>query len=349
MSELIVEQVGAVGHIQLNRPQALNALTLDMVLGMRDALEKWQADSSINAVVVSGAGDRAFCAGGDVKAAWRAGRAGEIGPGSLTDRFFREEYQLNHQIANYDKPYVAWLDGITMGGGVGVSILGSHRLASEHMKFAMPETAIGFFPDVGGSYFLSRLGPSGSMLATTSIAIDFADSLSLGIATHYVPRDTEGLVQLIGEHGIEEAISRCAKEPPAVNGSVEWVCQQCFSSFEIDDILTALESNADHPQHGSFVQKLLGAIKQRSPTSIQLTLEQLRRGATMELDECLKMEFRMSQACMRGHDFFEGVRSVLVDKDHAPKWSPASHDKVDSALVNSHFASLGEHELQLHY
>lgn len=350
MTDLIVNQVQSAGHLHLNRPQALNALTLDMVRQMHSALQTWANDDSIESVVVTGEGSRAFCAGGDVKAAYHAGRAGSLGDGTLTGDFFREEYQLNFLIANYDKPYLSWLDGITMGGGVGISVLGQYRVASEHMRFAMPETAIGLFPDVGGSYFLSRLGPIGTLLALTGRPLNAAAALKLGIATHFVPRQAGlNLVEQIGSDGVEHALGQLTHTAPQDDSlsGLESLAKRSFDSFQIDDILNALQPLTADRTIGSLAQETLETLAKRSPTSLRITLEQLRRGKELTLRDCLAMEYRMSQACMRGHDFFEGIRAVLVDKDHAPQWSPATLDEVTDDLVASHFADLGPRELQL--
>lgn len=351
MPEIITREVGSAGHIHLNRPKALNALTLEMVRGMAAALTQWASDDSVAAVVVTGEGERAFCAGGDVKAAWRAGKDGALGDGSLTGDFFREEYQLNYQIANYPKPYVSWLDGVTMGGGVGISILGSHRVASEHLKFAMPETAIGLFPDVGGSYFMSRMGPIGTLLALTGKPIDVASSVSLGVATHYVTReDGANLVEQIGSSGVEAVLSKIAATPPRRTetlSQLQALADRCFGSFDIEEILDSLQDQSSDSGFGELASETSQTIRKRSPTSVLVTLEQLRRGKELSLRECLIMEYRMSQACMRGHDFYEGIRAVLIDKDHAPNWNPATLEEVSDELVESHFAMLGDREPEL--
>ena len=321
-----------------------------MVRQMREALSMWARDDSVQSVVVTGEGDRAFCAGGDVKAAYYAGRSGELGDGALTGDFFREEYQLNFLIANYEKPYISWLDGLTMGGGAGISVLGSHRVASEQMRFAMPETGIGLFPDVGGSYFLSRLGPFGTLLALTGRPIDAATSLALGIATHFIPRDAGmDLVEQIGESGIDRVLGDLAQPAPQADaiGQLQSLAEQSFGSFQITRIVDSLSELAVDPTIGSLAKETLDTLLKRSPTSIRITLEQLRRGKELPLRDCLAMEYRMSQACMRGHDFYEGIRAVLVDKDHAPQWSPATLAEVDDGLVASHFAELGSRELLL--
>ena len=349
--EIITKKVGRVGHILLNRERALNALSLEMVRGIDRALIDWQNDDEIEVVVVTGAGDRAFCAGGDVKSVYLAGMAGEVGrDGVLTADFFREEYTLNHRIARYPKPYISYLDGVVMGGGVGISIMGSHRIASENTRFAMPETGIGFFPDVGGSYFMSRLGPIGLLLALTGQAINYADSLNLGIATHFVPRESaRDIVARIASEGIESALVD-AVEPVAESETLETLkelAERCFRVPVFDVILNALRIACHDPRLAEVADQTRDILRTRSPTSLKLTCEQLSRGSQMSFPECLVMEFRMSQACMQGHDFYEGIRALLIDKDHSPKWSPGSLEAVDEELVLSHFENLDDRELRL--
>ena len=350
--ELITSRIGRLGHIELNRPKALNALNFDMVQHMLDALENWEDDKSIEAILVTGAGGKAFCAGGDVKSIYFAGKAGDVGQnGTLTADFFRAEYTLNYRIANYSKPYLAYLDGVTMGGGVGISILGSHRIASEHTVFAMPETGIGFFPDVGGSYFLSRKGPIGLLLALTGQSIDFAATLSLGIATHFVPREigTE-LVERLATNGVTAALESLSHKPPPSERAENFrsIGETCFNCDTLDGVLSRLEQTAaEAASLSTLASETLERIRQRSPTSLAVTFEQLRRGRGMSLRDCLIMEYRISQACMKGHDFYEGIRALLIDKDHAPRWSPSTISDVGPQLIARHFEELGARELEL--
>jgi enoyl-CoA hydratase/carnithine racemase len=328
-----------------------------MVRGIDRTLIDWQHDNDVEAVVITGDGDRAFCAGGDVKSVYLAGKSGEVGrDGTLTADFFREEYALNHRIAGYPKPYISYLDGVPTGGGVGISIMGSHRIASEHMLFAMPETGIGFFPDVGGSYFMSRLGPIGLLLALTGQPINYADALALGIATHFVPRESgRNIVERIAEKGIEPTLANpCGAIPAAESGPqdhpleiLQDLAERCFRVPSIELIFDSLRNAGSSPDLADVARQTQEKLATRSPTSLKLTCEQLSRGSRMSFAECLVMEYRISQACMKGHDFYEGIRAVLIDKDHLPRWSPESVDTVDTEFILSHFENLGDRQLQL--
>ncbi len=350
--DVITNKVGRIGHIALNRPKALNALNWNMIQCIHMALENWETDDSVEAVLVTGAGDRAFCAGGDVKSIYWAGKAGDVGrDGTLTADFFREEYTLNYRIANYPKPYLAYLDGVTMGGGVGISVLGSHRIASQHTVFAMPETGIGFFPDVGGSYFLSRQGPIGMLLGLTGQSIDYAATLALGFATHFVPREYGSeLVERLATAGVEGTLEALCQAPPASDlvANLRSLANACFDVETLDEVLRRLEHSAAATSGlTTLAGEMLEKIGQRSPTSVAVAFEQLRRGRSMSLRDCLIMEFRISQACMQGHDFYEGIRALLIDKDHAPRWSPETIEGVGPQWIARHFESLGDRDLDL--
>lgn len=351
--EVLFEQQGAVGFITLNRPKSLNALTLNMIRLMDPQLAAWETDDSISAVVIRGAGDRAFCAGGDVIDVYKAGLAmKETGtaPGLSSDFFF-EEYRLNRRIFQYPKPYIALIDGFTMGGGVGVSILGAFRVATERTRAAMPETAIGLFPDVGGSYFLPRLeGEIGCYLALTGARIKPADCLYSGLANAYIesadmPALEEAFAQADWSGDAENVAARViggfSKEP----GEAPLQAQQdqidrIFSADSVEAIIASLEAEA-----GDWAKETLATLLSRSPVSMKVSLEQLRRGRDLDFDDAMIMEFRMSQAFMAGQDFYEGVRSVLIDKDHAPKWVPATLEEVSQEMVESYFVAQGNREL----
>lgn len=344
--DILIESRGALGLVTLNRPKALNALTLPMIEAMAPALDRWAADPSVRAVAIVGAGERAFCAGGDVRAAWEAGmarRAG-TGDGALTAAFFREEYRLNREIARFPKPYVAILDGIVMGGGVGLSVHGSHRVVTPRTLFAMPETGIGLFPDVGATFVLSRMpGMTGTHLALTGARIGSADCLHLGAATHAVG-DATGLVDAIAgavagagdaRAAIDAVLAAAATDPgPAPLAAHRATIDRCFAADRVEAILAALEGAGDE-----WASAQRDALAHLSPTSLKVTLAAIRRAARLDLDGCLAMEYRLSQACMARHDFYEGIRAVLVDKDRSPEWSPATLDAVDDAMVEAHFAA----------
>jgi enoyl-CoA hydratase len=331
--------VGAVGLITLNRPKALNALDQDMCLAIDAALKVWAKDDGVAAVIIRGSGDRAFCAGGDVRLAREDGLAWKQSQsdGRIVRDFFRDEYRMNRRIATFPKPYIALIDGITMGGGVGLSVHGSHRLATKRTQLAMPETGIGLFPDVGTSYVLSRL-PSelGTYLGLTGARIGAADCILLGIATHVV--DHERTQSLIAELIVPGADIDAAVAHHAISaGEPElWphrnTIERCFGHDRVEDILAALDADG-----GAFAVATAATMRAMSPTSLKLTLKEIRKGRSMDIDDCLRMEYRLSQSVLAGHDFYEGVRAQLVDKDRNPKWYPATLDAVDDSAIDSLF------------
>ena len=350
--DVLFEARGGVGFITLSRPKALNALTLPMIRAIGQQLATWQEDFSVRAVVIQGAGERAFCAGGDVRAVWEAGRRGD----PLTEDFFREEYRLNRLIHTFTKPYVALIDGITMGGGVGVSVHGSHRVAGDRTLLAMPEVGIGLFPDVGGSWFLPRLPDRlGLFLALTGWRLDAADAIFCGLATDYVPSERmAGLAAALatldwGSTGaapedealVDRTIARFKAEPAASDLSTRSdVIARCFSAPSVEAILAALDAAGD-----DWAAKVAAMIRKQSPTSLTVTFAQLERGAALDFDQAMIQEYRLSQAFMAGKDFYEGIRAVLVDKDNRPQWSPARLEEVTPALVESQFRPLGTRDL----
>ena len=348
---LIVKQVGSFGHIVLNRPKALNALSFEMVQRMQQTLQNWTTAPGIRAVLISGVGEKAFCAGGDVKSVYHAGQAGAISDGKLTAEFFRAEYTLNHYIANFPKPYIAFMNGITMGGGVGVAIMGSHRIATEQTVFAMPETGIGLFPDVGGSYFMSRAGCLGLLLALTGKPVRGFDVVRYGFATHFVPAGEPGeLISGLESCGIDKYLAENATkfEGDQEADPLQQIADRCFRHDSVESILNALgDLAADGEPLSALAAELASGLMKRSPTSLKITFEQLRRGEQMSFKECLQMEYRLSQACMAGHDFYEGIRALFIDKDHAPKWQPARLEDVGDELVQRHFQELGKLELDI--
>ena len=332
----------------LNRPKALNALTLDMCVEFDAQLAAWAEDGAVRALLVEGAGERAFCAGGDVRAIWEAGRSGD----RLTADFFRAEYSLNRRIKTCPKPYIAIMDGITMGGGVGVSVHGSHRVVTERTVFAMPETGIGLFPDVGGSYVLPRLpGALGMYLALTGSRLKAADCLYAGIGTHFVDSaELPALANALAEADwaaddsgsiADEVIDRFAGDPgaPSLAAHREAI-DRCFSADFIERILAALEAEGD-----DWAGRTLETLNRCSPTSLKVACEALRRGAALDFDAAMVMEYRLSQAFMARHDFYEGVRAVVIEKDNAPAWDPARLEDVTQDLVEAHFAPLGPRDL----
>lgn len=340
--EIRFERAGKAGIVTLTRPKALNALTHRMVTALSCALTAWEQDTSVTVVLIKAEG-RAFCAGGDILQVYEAGRAG-----SPPVDFFADEYRLNAQIARFTKPYVALIDGIVMGGGVGVSCHGSHRVMTENALFAMPEVGIGFFPDVGGSHLLPRLsGSFGMYLALTGNRIAYGDALGSGLATHAIKaQDQSAFIDRLARSGDPESALAdlsisVARETDA--SVLEGIARH-FSQPSLEDIPASLEkAGADDP----FAAKTLATMLDRSPTSVRVAWRQIAAGQELSMDDCMRMEFRILNRMLHGHDFYEGIRAALVDKDRQPKWRPASLDAVSAADVDAYFASLGDRELQL--
>lgn len=350
--QLLCETIGPLGVITLNRPQALNALTLEMIRSMEHRLVAWAEDRTVQAVVVRGAGDRAFCAGGDLRAIYDLGPAAAARMAEDPDQdFFRHEYHLNARIHHYAKPYIALMDGITMGGGVGLSMHGSHRVATERTLFAMPETAIGLFPDVGGGWFLPRCpGEIGTFLALTGDRLKGADTVHAGIATHFL--SSERLPALVdalaaedwggtASNVVDRVFQSFASEPGegSLTGDVPAI-DRCFSADTVEEIVGRLEA-----EDGEWAARALKMIARNSPTSLKISLRQLRLGRRMDYDSCVTMEYRMSHQSLASHDLFEGIRAVLVDKDRNPSWRPATLSEVTPAIVERYFEPMGERDL----
>ncbi len=340
-----------IALVTLNRPKALNALTIEMFRALDRHLLAWAEDPAVRAVVIEGAGKRAFCAGGDIQALYRDGR-GDVG-----ETLFREEYAMNRRIRFYGKPYIALIDGVTMGGGVGVSEHGSHRVVTEHTLFAMPETGIGFFPDVGGSYFLPRLpGKLGMFLGLTGHRIKAADCLYCELADHYIERGRlEDVKRALRQADWDSAVAGAdagtvvsqvlesfesepgAPELPAQRAAID----RCFSGSSLESIIAALQA-----EDSDWSSELLKQLAKRSPTSLKVTFRQICEGADLDFDAAMVMEYRLSQAFMQSHDFYEGVRALLIDKDNAPKWRPAHLEEVTAESVAAYFAPLGARDLK---
>lgn len=342
--EILFENRGAVGLITLNRPKALNALTLGMVTAMKAKLEEWAVAPDVAVVVVRGAGERAFCAGADIRAVRESGLAGT----SYALDFFRAEYLLNAYIKRYPKPYLSLIHGICMGGGLGISVHGQYRVAGSSAVFAMPETGIGFFPDVGGSYFLSRLpGQVGLYLGLTGARVKAADGLYLKLATHWVPSEYwDAFIDALAS-GDEPAdvLMEMARDllPSAPISDRRDDIDRIFKSSSVGDILAMLDQDDIDEEWSSETAALM---RSRSPTSLNLTHNEIRSGRTLSFEDCMRMEFRMASRILQGKDFYEGVRAVIVDKDNAPHWSPANLAEIKDDEIQAYFAPLA-HELEL--
>jgi enoyl-CoA hydratase len=356
--DILFRQEGGLATVTLNRPHALNAFTLGMYRRLDPMLHDWQADPEVRAVLIRGAGDRAFCAGGDIRAIYEAGR-GLSGDRQLTSVFFREEYEIIRHIHRFPKPYLAIIDGITMGGGAGVSVNGAWRIATERTVLAMPETGIGLFPDVGASRFLNLCpGHIGRYLGLTGVRLGPADALYCGFATHFVPRErVSALVAALGglawQAGAEarqvaELLGHFHADPggPPI-AARRAAIDRCFAAETVEAILDALErENAAGGPDAEWAVETRAILLTKSPTSLKITLRQLLVGQDFDIEGALSLEYRLTQHVMAAHDFYEGVRAALVDKDQKPRWRPATLAEVTDAMIDGYFTSIGERELR---
>lgn len=345
-AEIICETRGAAGVVILNRPKALNALSFGMVRELARALDAWEHDPKVARVVVSSISEKAFSAGGDIRQLHDLGREGRF---AEMLAFWREEYILNARIKSYPKPYVALIDGIVMGGGVGISLHGSHRIAGERYLFAMPEVGIGFFPDVGATFALPRLpDASGIYLALTGDRVGAADALALGLATHAAPSAcmAELADALTGRGELDAIIAEFSSDPGQDRlGPARATIAECFGQPSLPAIRATL---ARHVEAGdTFAAKVQQTLAGKSPTSVALAFEQMRRGARLDFAEAMRTEFRIVSRIVHAHDFYEGVRAVVVDKDHAPVWRPDTIEAVTPDAIAAYFDTLGADELVL--
>jgi len=335
--EVLSRVEDGVGFVTLNRPKAINSLNQGMVDELRAVLAAWEQDAGVGAVVLSGAGERGLCAGGDVVAIYHSARA----DGVAARRFWRDEYLLNGAIGRFPKTYVSLMDGIVMGGGVGVGAHANTRVVTDTSKIAMPEVGIGFIPDVGGAYLLSRApGSLGLHAALTGAPFTGADAIALGFADHFVRHDKlDAFSQAVVADGVQAALAAHAVEPPpsSLAAQREWI-DQCYAGETVADIVAALRGHDAAPAHDAA-----DLIATRSPIALSVTLAAVRRaGKADTLEEVLIQDYRVSCASLRSHDLVEGIRAQLVDKDRNPKWSPASLAQVSSADVDAYFAPVDD-------
>ena len=342
--EVLCENRNHVAFITLNRPAALNALSLDMIQQLRGLLGRSAADPEIYAVLIRGAGEKAFCAGGDIRALYQSFK----GSGSLHREFFATEYPLDYLLYSYPKPYLVLMDGITLGGGMGIAQGSSVRIVGERTRLGMPEVAIGFFPDVGGSYFLSRLpGKLGVYLALTGVQIRAADALYSRLADVYLPPPaiaslSDCLAQLRWSETHAADLCRCIDQlkgpvgPPAPLAALRASIDAHFSHSSVRAILSSLERETRN-DHVEWAQQTANLMRSRSPTMLSVTLRQLQRGATLGLADCFRMELGMAAHCFEQGDFLEGVRAVLIDKDNSPRWRPGRIEEVTEAMIEAFF------------
>lgn len=354
--EVIFTEENGVGIITLNRPERLNALTYSMVQLINQNLNSWEKNNNINCIIIEGAGDRSFCAGGDVVKLRKEVLAEGGPPTNLSRSFFYDEYTLNFKISNYTKPFISLINGFTMGGGVGVSMHGSHVIGSEKTLFAMPETAIGLFPDVGGGWLLGQLDKGvGAWLSLVGAKIKAYDLLRLKLITHFVDSNKiKDLRELLisaspntneKTNSIIESVASKPDQSESVLVKNENVINEAFSYNKVEDIFKKCEEII--ASGNEFLDDQFKELKHKSPTSLKISLKQIRAASTMSLKDELIMEYRMVQKCIEIGDFFEGVRAMLVDKDRKPDWTPSNIKDVDDIRVNKFFESLGDLDLIL--
>jgi enoyl-CoA hydratase len=359
-ADILFEHRGKLGLITLNRPKALNALTHDMALRLERQLDLWRDDDAVAVVAIQGAGDKAFCAGGDIRVLYDAGKV----DGRNNWQFYADEYRLNTKIKRYPKPYVSLMDGIVMGGGVGVSVHGSHRVITERTVFAMPETGIGLFPDVGATFFLPRMtGQFGMYCGLTGARLKNADAAALLEAVPVPSAALGDLIAMLETGGGVDSLDasdaglktlyRELSISSEMN-STDWFVDtqnhllaateinQAFGQDSVEDILQALEIAGT-----DWGSKLAGTILAKSPTCTRIAFRQIREGASLDFEDSMRLEYRLARFCMIQPDFYEGVRAVILDKDNAPKWNPATLAEADDAHVAPAFEGLGDEELVL--
>ena len=336
-TDIIARIEGKAGIISLNRPSALHALTLDMVHAITAQLQAWASDGAVACIIIDHAEGRGLCAGGDIRFLQESALVG----GQAGRKFFHDEYQLNHLLFTYPKPVIAFMDGITMGGGVGISQPANYKIATENTRFAMPETGIGLFPDVGGGWYLSRLpGRVGQYLALTGARIDGADCLAVGLATHYLPSaslvevkaaiasNPENVAAILNEARVGAPLAKIVETRTQID--------RLFASDVCEEIFAALEKDG-----GEWATKELAGLRTKSPQTCKVALRQLFNGVNFaNFADNMRMEYRIASRVLTRHDFIEGVRSVIIDKDNAPRWNPATPEGVTDALLDEIFAPL---------
>jgi enoyl-CoA hydratase len=341
MSDVLISTDGKVGRIRLNRPKAIHALNTGMCQAVLDALDAWRSDTAIEAVMIDHAEGRGFCAGGDIRMIAESGAK----DGREARDFFRVEYRMNHALFTYAKPIVAFMDGITMGGGVGISQPAKYRVATENTKFAMPETGIGLFPDVGGGWFLSRLpGRLGQYLAVTGHRLDGAECVALGLASHYlhaerldtakarITADPQAIEAVLDELSAPTPVARILAHRDAID--------RLFASDTVENIIAALEAD-----ESEWAAQQLATIRTKSPQAMKVSLKLLLDGATMPtFEDEMRQEFAVASHIVQRHDFIEGVRALIVDKDNNPRWEPATPQEVSDHLIDQIFAPLPDGE-----
>lgn len=340
--EVLVDRRGALGHLTLNRPRAINALTHGMVKTIAHALDAWERDDDVATVLITGAGERGLCAGGDIVGIYHDA----LEDGGGTRQFWKDEYRLNARIANYPKPVVVFMDGVVLGGGIGISAHASVRVVTERTRFGMPEVGIGFAPDVGGTWLLSGApGELGTHLALTGGMGSGADAIALGFADHYVPADwLPTLSTALETTPAQQAVTTVATEPPAssLRAQQHWI-DECYAGDDAAVIVKRLLASST-----AEARNVASAITAKSPTGVSVTLEALRRAHDLaSLEDVLNQDYRVSATFLEGTEFAEGIRAQVIDKDRTPRWSPPSLDEVTREEIETYFAHRGAEELGL--
>lgn len=328
-TDVLFKQQGRMGHIILNRPQVLNAINDVMITDLYDLLSQWAADPAIDGVIIKGAGERAFCAGIDLRYLYRLKQESNI---EKINSIFKAEYNLNYNISKFPKTYIAMMHGYTMGGGLGLSVYGSHRIACHGTTFAMPEVTIGFFPDIGASYFLNQCpGYLGLYLALTGTHITGEDGLYAGLATHYLKfEDYEDFISVVSLKNLDALLLKFQQQPkPSSFAELQPQIDRLFGQENFEDVIRALEQDKSE-----FSKNCLETMGKKSPTSLKITFELMKRARGKSLRVALELDYLLVQKFIRGHDFFEGIRALIVDKDGQPNWQPEGLDEIDGLFVS---------------
>jgi enoyl-CoA hydratase/carnithine racemase len=343
--DVVVRELGALRRITLNRPQALNAITLDMTITMTALLRTWADDPTVGAILLDGAGGRAFAAGGDIRALYDAAKSGDK---KLPEKFWATEYHLDVLIARYPKPVIALMDGVVMGGGVGLSAHASHRIVTERSSVAMPEVAIGYFPDVGACFVLARApGFTGTYLALTGARAAAADAIYCGLADLHIPRARlddipAALATAQGMHDVKARLDKFSVPPAAgrLAAARFWI-DRCYGADTVEEVFERLAQSDEEEARAA-----LETVRKMSPTALKITLRNLRSALSFDrVEQSFQQDYRISLACVAGHDFLEGVRATIVDKDRKPAWRPDKLEDVSADMVEHHFRPVGDLEL----
>jgi len=343
--EVIARALGAVRRLTLNRPKALNALTRDMAAAISGWLRAWADDEAVGVVLIDGAGERGFCAGGDIRALYDAAKSGD----SLPRDFWAIEYRLDSLIARYAKPVIVLMDGIVMGGGVGLSVHAAHRVVTERSAIAMPEVGIGYFPDVGASYVLARAaGEVGTHLALTGERIGAADAIYCGLADLHIP--AEALADLPArlaacrtDREVRACLERMSRPPVPgrLPGARQWI-DPAYEGNAVESIVERLRADGSQPARSAAA-----VLERASPTSLKIALRNIRAALSFtEVEQSLRQDYRISLRCIAAHDFLEGIRAAIVDKDRKPVWRPDKLEDITPEMIDPYFGSLGALELR---